>query len=59
MSRDQLRLAVLLIEALGVIARDHHDIVDVGRPVARSELGQQITNQLEEIEALFHDGALT
>lgn len=43
MSRDQLRLAVLLIEALGV----------------RSELGQQITNQLEEIEALFHDGART
>lgn len=63
MSRDQLRLAVLLIEALGVIARDHHDIVDVGRPGEHPSQGpnwaMQITNQLEEIQALFHDGART
>ena len=61
MSRAELELAKLLIASLNTIAREHHDIVDGGapgeHPTQRPNWAMQITNQLEEIEALFHDGA--
>jgi hypothetical protein len=60
MSRAELELAKLLIAALHTIAREHHDVVDVGggdRPGQGPNWAMQITNQLEEIEALFRDGA--
>lgn len=63
MTRGELELAKLLIASLNTIAREHHDIVDVGRanehPSQGPNWAMQITNQLEEIEALFHDGART
>ena len=60
MSRDQLTIAKLLIEALQVIARDNHDTEDADdsdRPAQKGNWAMRASYALEDVLAEFHEGA--
>ena len=61
MSRDQITIANHLIEALQVIARDHHDVEDADpdsdRPSQKANWAMRASQYLEEVQAEFYEGA--